>query len=702
MLTAIQQKLLQMMKEIDQVCRENDIHYSLGGGTAIGAIRHRGFIPWDDDIDLYMTRDNWEKFKQAERDGKLPANRRIESAETDISYTNTFGRYVTTDSSAVHSHQMVYDDPAGHVLDVFVFDPLHIDNYWRFLEDYMLYCDLMDESKSYSTRYDLNVDRYERAYARCRKEGKETVINELIDSFTHMDDPGWEHYIMEWGSAHFLFPASIFDGGYVRVPFEDTTVEIVRNFSEYLTWQYGDEWAYIPKHEGREGHDAIFSNEIPYEVVRDDYRPFVDFEEVQKAYVRRKKRLIKANTHRRKAQQIESERKAQECADALENKLKTAGRTAADLREMLENERYAEPAELFREYYDAQLSAEFIGRKDKHSKMRKYLFPQLVPVSDEIFVTALECLVRTERMSKARRLIEVFENDTTGRSAECCSRVSEIRCEIDEARALIDEYSLCDRDKTELMQKISAFLEKYPHNSQIMRLELRLLLEADAAEPEHKARAEKILCRLENVFSGNTQLSGELMKYRADLDNAGKEFTDETAAQYQRIYELSDNGYIRLETADLLRSKGYSVEEPEEESVAAVTAAPARAGRSRGLYGLAKAIYRKMAGRDDRLKDRAWEIACRTRDRVILLEKYEPILDELAALEKDGKWDELSVLMAEHEEAVLRNLSLELGLSVHPVLTEIQNELFVKSGRSETAQAVEKLIPSQHRKAIGR
>ena len=84
MLTAIQQKLLQMMKEIDQVCRENDIHYSLGGGTAIGAIRHRGFIPWDDDIDLYMTRDNWEKFKQAERDGKLPANRRIESAETDI------------------------------------------------------------------------------------------------------------------------------------------------------------------------------------------------------------------------------------------------------------------------------------------------------------------------------------------------------------------------------------------------------------------------------------------------------------------------------------------------------------------------------------------------------------------------------------------------------------------------------------------
>ena len=51
-----------MLQEIDRVCRKNDIKYSLTGGSVIGYHLYGGFIPWDDDIDLMMTRDNYERF----------------------------------------------------------------------------------------------------------------------------------------------------------------------------------------------------------------------------------------------------------------------------------------------------------------------------------------------------------------------------------------------------------------------------------------------------------------------------------------------------------------------------------------------------------------------------------------------------------------------------------------------------------------
>ena len=51
------------MKYIDRLCRENGITYYIMGGTALGAIRHGGFIPWDDDLDIFMTPSEYEKFK---------------------------------------------------------------------------------------------------------------------------------------------------------------------------------------------------------------------------------------------------------------------------------------------------------------------------------------------------------------------------------------------------------------------------------------------------------------------------------------------------------------------------------------------------------------------------------------------------------------------------------------------------------------
>lgn len=91
LLKKIQPILLDMLKEIRRVCDENDIPYVLYRGTFLGAVRHRGFIPWDDDLDVAMLREDYEKFCRIAPQ-KLGPDYCFQTWHNDPAYAQPFGK----------------------------------------------------------------------------------------------------------------------------------------------------------------------------------------------------------------------------------------------------------------------------------------------------------------------------------------------------------------------------------------------------------------------------------------------------------------------------------------------------------------------------------------------------------------------------------------------------------------------------------
>lgn len=113
---------LSILDDVIACCDTNNIHYSLCGGTLIGALRHKGYIPWDDDIDIYMLRKDYDKFlslynKEQEAKG---SHFRLMSPEICQNYIYTFGKVVDTRTKMVEDEAPDFE--IGVYVDIFAID----------------------------------------------------------------------------------------------------------------------------------------------------------------------------------------------------------------------------------------------------------------------------------------------------------------------------------------------------------------------------------------------------------------------------------------------------------------------------------------------------------------------------------------------------------------------------------------------------
>lgn len=114
--------LLKLLLDFDELCRANGIRYFLGGGTLLGAIRHEGFIPWDDDVDVMMLREDYDRFCALDRD-RIPSHLFIQTHTTDPYYHGDMAKLRLNDT--VYSTEFSAKTPKMHqgfFIDVFAHD----------------------------------------------------------------------------------------------------------------------------------------------------------------------------------------------------------------------------------------------------------------------------------------------------------------------------------------------------------------------------------------------------------------------------------------------------------------------------------------------------------------------------------------------------------------------------------------------------
>ncbi len=126
---------LDMLVEMDRVCKANNITYQIWGGTQLGAVRHRGFIPWDDDADVIMLREEYDKFRKV-ADQLNPEICFFQDHDTDPEYRWQFGKLRRTGTKYIRLGQEHIKCKTGVFIDVLPLDDVPISTIGQMLQDF--------------------------------------------------------------------------------------------------------------------------------------------------------------------------------------------------------------------------------------------------------------------------------------------------------------------------------------------------------------------------------------------------------------------------------------------------------------------------------------------------------------------------------------------------------------------------------------
>ena len=265
---------VEMLQDIIFLCEENNLAWMMGGGSCLGAIRHQGFIPWDDDLDLNMPRKDAEKLKRLLERGALGFNYEYTCPNNGKDSPCMFLKVFRKGTRMVELGQEFSEYPHGIFVDVFILDgaPSHklvrrlkggIANMLRLIANVVM------EAKHPISDVQKEVLRYDKAVAFMMRLRRfmghvfgvlpHRFWVDTFDSFVkdEVTDCGWvtfpagrKLYCGEALPASIFFPMkkSLFEGIEVNVP---------GRVEEYLTNLYGSNYMQIPQEDKRQKHFIV-------------------------------------------------------------------------------------------------------------------------------------------------------------------------------------------------------------------------------------------------------------------------------------------------------------------------------------------------------------------------------------------------------------------------------------------------------------
>lgn len=265
-----QKAILKVFKAYVSFCEKNGLSYYAVGGTCLGAIRHKGYIPWDDDIDVAMPRDDYEKL--------ISLRKKLQGTGYEIynfgDSSEESGTYITPFAKFCNANSTIWEkkgDPFifGIYIDIFPYDDVNdIDKSrklflkYRKTTEYLHYSwhnwDKKDLIRALKGNHPRDLTRFF-LYSLMPNFLRHKVQTHFFDLAKKLEKKVINHEgnycICYCGSYSFdkeIMSKNIFGRG-VKVPFEDTEIVVPENYLEYLKHFFGD-WQTPPPPEQRISH----------------------------------------------------------------------------------------------------------------------------------------------------------------------------------------------------------------------------------------------------------------------------------------------------------------------------------------------------------------------------------------------------------------------------------------------------------------
>lgn len=269
-LKKLQKIILDMLKDFIKTCKDNDIGYSLSGGSILGAVRHHGFIPWDDDVDINISRKDFEKLKKV-FGRTLSKKYNLYAPEISRGHGMSLAQ-IKKKGTVYRSFNELDKEDCGITMDLFVVENCPDNAFLRKLHGclcliigYMLTCRKTYEDIDQIREYVEEGPALD-TFNKKAKRGSLlkwipldtlTRATQKVYSMCHNDHSryvtipsGRKHYFGEMQKRENLLKTK-------EVPFEDIKANIPEDPVPYLLSLYGPDYMQVPPPEKREQHPLM-------------------------------------------------------------------------------------------------------------------------------------------------------------------------------------------------------------------------------------------------------------------------------------------------------------------------------------------------------------------------------------------------------------------------------------------------------------
>lgn len=273
-LAELQKKVIEIFEEIDKICTKYNLRYFAIGGTCLGAVRHGGFIPWDDDLDIAMPRKDYERLKKIAKE-QLPNHLKIFDVSQGKHYNSYFMKIYNCNTTFIEKNMSIFSDRyTGVYIDIMPLDGIpskKIERKIYFMKLKQLARLDWHRKYVYTTFFESEKNIWKRLFwSFWWKGNKRLPDNYFSDKYVQLqkkysyDDSKDLCYTWSKRASQVIFPKSDFKD-YVLLPFEDTQMRCPVGYDNFLTVLFGDYMKLPPEEERVPCHETdIIDLERPY------------------------------------------------------------------------------------------------------------------------------------------------------------------------------------------------------------------------------------------------------------------------------------------------------------------------------------------------------------------------------------------------------------------------------------------------------